>query len=1037
MDLGQLEPHTPTEPRTSFSRRKATEPSSTLTEAESGPDELRQRVGLGIGLEIDEFGRVVVADIIPGGGASAAGEKIQVRDVLHAIDGEIVSPPIAKIQPLCLGQEGSVCMLRVSRRNVFFEVLVTRFRLPPANGLENEAEDTALDHARRELSVVLAANEVEAAELKRMVETRDARIRTLELAAVDTDATIVERTRQLAACEYEVMRAKSSRADIETLYVNLQEDHCRATADLNLKISDLDASLQRAEKQEAALAHQLSISQQEVRLVCDKLAHLQTQHHEQEKQLANTRDDLAAMRAARQASVAELGGQISLVEGSAHQMEQIMDGLGQRFGSTCKTTAAAAARADALEAELQETRVERDRWRHKSERASVRENELEGLICELQSCVEDLGRERKTDMTEYQCIISGLEKALEDARRSALERLASRDCTISKALAAHAAAEATWERDAESVATRQEVDVTKLEETLCSLSQALLQAIAAQAAAAQAQERRAAAAVRMNDATNTSAAEVQTDEFAREDTLDATEETLTEQVAELLKERSVRLQHIADLTAKLGDRMQLTERHESLLQRAQAAEAALEEQRAAVDVLQSDLAAAQASLTQKTVELVEAEKARAEQRRAAESSQRQVHETQTQLTAALQERASDVGQLKAAREGEQVAKLTQVRLQERMGTLEHELTALRDSMADNNRLLAEQEKACRQAKAEAAQLAAALEAGEAVDAGQKRELAVLRKQIVDTKASLVAALKAREESEAKVQQLNAAVRVRENEQTERTARMQAQARDCAATMLRLQEVTADRDSTVAWARKVEAQRGALVGGLEMLKSQLAECRRSIDHVAAHQQEESVWQGVLEESRAARETVIGENTKLSASLQQQERERNELERRLKLLLSHLDATHSHCDVKLKTQAEALARVRAQVSEQQRHSGELETVGAECARLRAQVEELTRLQASSSAKVLELNTSLTEEQVAHKRSAAHVDAMTRQITQYEMLVASRDVRITGMQQVLDTLKAQLETGQNISLEHLMAIASHAQEEQAAPVSVHFWP
>ena len=44
---------------------------------------------------------------------------------------------------------------------------------------------------------------------------------------------------------------------------------------------------------------------------------------------------------------------------------------------------------------------------------------------------------------------------------------------------------------------------------------------------------------------------------------------------------------------------------------------------------------------------------------------------------------------------------------------------------------------------------------------------------------------------------------------------------------------------------------------------------------------------------------------------------------------------------------------------------------------------------------------------------------------------------MQQVLDTLKAQLETGQNISLEHLMAIASHAQEEQAAPVSVHFWP
>lgn len=1022
VDLGQLEPHTPTEPRTSFSRRKATEPPSTLTE--SGPNELRQRVGLGIGLEIDEFGRVVVADIIPGGGASAVGEKIQVRDVLHAIDGEIVSPPITQIQPLCLGQEGSVCSLRVSRRNVFFEVPVTRFRLPPADGLENQAEDTALDHARRELSVMLAANEVEAAELKRMVETRDARIRTLELAAVDTDATIVERTRQLAACEYEVMRAKSSRADIETLYVNLQEDHCRATADLNLKISDLEASLQKAEKQEAALAHQLSMSQQEVQLVCDKLANFQTQHHQQVQLLTKTRDDISGPN---------LDVQISLVEASAHQMEQIMGGLGQRFGSTFKTAAAASARADALEAELQETRVERDRWLHKSERACVRENELEGLICELQSCVEDLGRERKTDMTEYQCIISGLEKALEDARRSALERLASRDCTISKALAAHAAAEATWERDADSVATRQEVDVTRLEETLCSLSQALPKAVAAQVVAVQAQERRAAAAVRMNGATNTSAAEVQTDEFAREDTLDATEETLTEQVAELLKERSVRLQHIADLTAKLGDRMQLTERHESVLQRVQAAEAALEEQRAEVDVLQSDLAAAQASLTHKTIELVEAEKAGAEQRRAAESSQRQVHEIQAQLMAALQERASDVGQLKAARESEQVAKLTEVRLQERMGTLEHELTALRDSMAHNNRLLAEQEKACGQAKAEAAQLAAALKAGEAVDAGQKRELAVLRKQIVDTKASLAAALKAREESEARVQQLSAAVRVREIEQTERAARMQAQARDCAATMLRLQEVTADRDSTVAWARKLEQQRGALVGGLEMLRSQLVECRRWIDHVAAHQQEESVLQGVLEASRAARETLIGENMKLSASLQQQERQRNELERRLKLL----HAAHSHCDVKLKTQAETLARVRAQVSEQQRHSGDLETVGAECAHLRAQVQELTRLQASSSAKVLELNTSLTEEQVAQKRSAAHVDALTRQITQYEMLVASRDVRITGMQQVLDTLKAQLETGQAISLEHLMAIASHAQEEQAAPFPVHFWP
>ena len=50
-----------------------------------------EKCGLGIGLEHDECGRVVIADILPGYGAFAGGNALQVRDVIHAVDGKDVS----------------------------------------------------------------------------------------------------------------------------------------------------------------------------------------------------------------------------------------------------------------------------------------------------------------------------------------------------------------------------------------------------------------------------------------------------------------------------------------------------------------------------------------------------------------------------------------------------------------------------------------------------------------------------------------------------------------------------------------------------------------------------------------------------------------------------------------------------------------------------------------------------------------------------------------------------------------------------------
>lgn len=93
------------------------------------PVEVRQ-VGLGLGIEHDQKGEVVIAEIIPGYGAFAAGRALQPWDILRAVDGRsVLKQPIKTIHGYTIGDEGSVCVLRISRAGRVYDVEITRLGL--------------------------------------------------------------------------------------------------------------------------------------------------------------------------------------------------------------------------------------------------------------------------------------------------------------------------------------------------------------------------------------------------------------------------------------------------------------------------------------------------------------------------------------------------------------------------------------------------------------------------------------------------------------------------------------------------------------------------------------------------------------------------------------------------------------------------------------------------------------------------------------------------------------------------------------------
>jgi chromosome segregation ATPase len=261
-----------------------------------------------------------------------------------------------------LGEEGSVCVLHISRGSFFYDVPITRLAFQGASqmmiGEQQEAEqivDREITSLRREMSIIVATQEVETRELKRMLDDSNRRLQDREKTVQERDETVRSSQTLLAARNAEIARLATAKTEMDSVLQSLTNSHRRSTSELQHEIVALKLALKHA--QDLAVARELQLkssdcetqrlrtSATELRLSNETLTR---ERHSLQQQLAASKNSLTAQAQ----NLAALSSAHAQVQVTVDQLEKAHARSGEEVTAAAAQIAAMKEMQVTLEAQL-------------------------------------------------------------------------------------------------------------------------------------------------------------------------------------------------------------------------------------------------------------------------------------------------------------------------------------------------------------------------------------------------------------------------------------------------------------------------------------------------------------------------------------------------------------------------------------------------------------------------------------------------------------------------------------------------------------